>query len=557
MKKTLTVNLNNIVFHIDDDAFEMLQTYLADVERYLSEDEKREVMADIEARVAELFTERLQKNKNVVNIEDVGEIINVLGKPSQFAGTEDEDEKADNPKSDKKKSRHFYRDPENAIIGGVSSGISAYFGWDVTWVRIALVILTLISAGNMVLVYLLVWIVAPRATTASQRLEMQGEDVTVDSIKEEIKNVKNYVESDKFKQGASSFGEKFVDFMRGLFKVVFGFFGAVFGFVGMIIVGVLILVLLMLIFNPGFVNGFSPEVTANWALLTPEKGVMLIISLLLVIGCPIFMLVYWIIQLVSGHRNLSHTTSIIVFILWLAGLFMFYSVGAQTFINWRNSDKPFSFRFHDSNSPVIDETRICEDFSEIEISGNIELTIIQDSIQQIVVSAPEDIMSGVITSVDYGKLKIYSENILLNNSIKVTVHQDSLFRLEANGASKIKTFALFSSSKLLLELSGASQADMDLNISDFTEVDINGASHAQIKGNTFSGKYYLSGASRMDANQFIAAKVDVEASGASKADVYSSESIDAEASGASQINCEGSPKNVRKSDNGASNVNIK
>ena len=52
MKKTLTVNLNNIVFHIDDDAYEMLQTYLADVARHLSEDEKKEVMNDIEARVA-------------------------------------------------------------------------------------------------------------------------------------------------------------------------------------------------------------------------------------------------------------------------------------------------------------------------------------------------------------------------------------------------------------------------------------------------------------------------------------------------------------------------
>ena len=76
MKKTLTVNLNNIVFHIDDDAYEMLQTYLADVARHLSEDEKKEVMNDIEARVAELFTERLQRNKNVVNIEDVEEIHN-------------------------------------------------------------------------------------------------------------------------------------------------------------------------------------------------------------------------------------------------------------------------------------------------------------------------------------------------------------------------------------------------------------------------------------------------------------------------------------------------
>jgi len=131
MKKTLTVNLNNIVFHIDDDAYEMLQVYLADVARHLSEDEKKEVMNDIEARVAELFTERLQKNKNVVNIEDVQEIINVLGKPSQYADGEDT---PDTPpvNAEKKKARRFYRDPENAILGGIGGGIAAYFGWDVT-----------------------------------------------------------------------------------------------------------------------------------------------------------------------------------------------------------------------------------------------------------------------------------------------------------------------------------------------------------------------------------------------------------------------------------------
>ncbi len=557
MKKTLTINLNNIVFHIDDDAYEMLLTYLADVERYLSEDEKREVMTDIEARIAELFNEGLHKNKNVVNIEDVYEIINVLGKPSQFARTEDDEEINEAPKSDKKKSRHFYRDPENAILGGVASGISAYFGWDVTWVRIALVILTLISAGNLVLIYLLVWIIAPRAITASQRLEMQGEDVTVESIKEEIKNVKNYVESEKFKQGASSFGEKLIDFMRGFFKVVFGFLGAFFGFIGMIIVGALLLALLVLIFNPGFLNGVSPVLTANWALLTPEKGVLLIISLLLVIGCPIFMLVYWIIQLVSGHRNLSHTTSIVVFILWLAGLFMFYSVGTKAFINWRNSDEPFSFKFYDSDSPKVDETRFCEDFSGIEVSGNIELILIQDSIQKINVNAPQDIVSSIITKVENGKLKIYSDNIFSNNKIKVTVSKDSLFNLRASGASEIRTIAPFSSSKLYLDLTGASQAEMNLVIGDFTDIDISGASQAKISGTTISGKFNASGASKLVANEFIANTIDVEASGASKAIVYASESIDAEASGASQISCEGSPKNIRKSDNGASSINIK
>ena len=129
MKKTLTVNLNNIVFHIDDDAYEMLQTYLADVEKHLSEDERKEVMVDIEARVAELFTERLQRTKNVVNLEDVEEIINILGKPSQYGVTEEEAENQQSNRTERKRARRFYRDQDRAVLGGVAAGLASFLGW--------------------------------------------------------------------------------------------------------------------------------------------------------------------------------------------------------------------------------------------------------------------------------------------------------------------------------------------------------------------------------------------------------------------------------------------
>ena len=86
MKKTLTVNLNNIVFHIDDDAYEMLQTYLFEIaDHFKSDEERKEIMNDIEARIAELFNEKLQKNKNVINLTDVEEIIGIMGKLYQPA----------------------------------------------------------------------------------------------------------------------------------------------------------------------------------------------------------------------------------------------------------------------------------------------------------------------------------------------------------------------------------------------------------------------------------------------------------------------------------------
>lgn len=558
MKKTLTINLNNIVFHIDDDAYEMLQIYLSDVERHLSEDEKKEVMNDIESRVAELFNERLQKNKNVVNIEDVEEIINILGKPSQFSEEEENEKESQSAKSEKKRARRFYRDPENSILGGVGGGIAAYFSWDVTWVRIALVVLAMISAGYMIPIYILVWIVAPNAVTASQRLEMQGEDVTVESIKNEINNVKNYVESDKFKDSASNVGNKFADVFKVIFKVIFGFFGAILGFVGIMVIASLIIAMMLFIFQPGIFNNCSPDILTNWSMLSPDNTVLLIISLILIIGAPIFMLIFWAIRIISGRHDSSRTTFWVVLILWIAGIFMFYSVSAKTLVNWdkNNPDSPWIFNW-DKNSPVKEEIRQLDKFDKIEISGNIELEFKQDSVKNLTISAPENLLSYIKTEVNDGRLKIYTNRIFTNHRIKVSISNDSIFELEANGASKIETVDLIRTSNLYLNLSGASRADLNANINNNITTRVSGASSAKISGTVSSADFEANGASKIDADQLKSSIVKVETSGASHAKVFAIQSIDADASGASRIDCVGNPKDIKKSENMGSSIDIK
>lgn len=558
MKKTLTINLNNIVFHIDDDAYEMLQTYLNDVERHLSEDEKKEVMNDIESRVAELFNERLQKNKNVVNIEDVEEIINILGKPSQFSEEEENEKESQSAKSEKKRARRFYRDPENAILGGIGGGIAAYFGWDVTWVRIALVVLAMMSAGYMIPIYILVWIVAPNAVTVSQRLEMQGEDVTVESIKNEINNVKNYVESDKFKDSASNIGNKFADVFKVIFKVVFGFFGAILGFVGIMVIASLIIAMLFFIFQPGFFNNCSPDFFSNWSMLSPDNAALFIISLILIVGAPVFMLIYWAIRIISGRHDRSRTTFWVVLILWIAGIFMFYSVSAKTLVNWDKNNPNSQWIFSwDKNSPVKDEVRQPDNFDKIEISGNIELELKQDSTKNLTISAPENLLSYIKTEVNDGKLKIYTDKIFVNQRIKVKITNDSIFELEANGASRILTEDTIRTSKLFLSLSGASRADLTASIKNSFTTRVSGASSAKISGTVYTSDMEANGASKIDAEQLKSSIVKVETSGASHAGVFAIQSIDADASGASRINCYGNPKNIKKFENMGSSIDIK
>ena len=558
MKKTLTVNLNNIVFHIDDDAYEMLQTYLSEIaDHFKSDDERQEIMTDIEARIAELFNEKLQKNKNVVNLTDVEEIIEIMGKPSQYTGDDEEPETP--PKTEKKqpKSRRFYRDPENAILGGIAAGLAAYFNIDVTWIRIAMVILTLISAGNIILIYILVWFIAPAALTSSQRLEMQGEDVTVENIKTEVNNVKNYMESEKFKQSAQGVGERILEILRWFFKIIFGFVGVILGIVGIVVIGALILALFLLIFEPAVLNGFAPDLITNWTLMTPDKMVLLIISLILLIGSPIFLLVYWATHMASGRHNTSHTASWVVLILWFAGLFMFYSVGANTLYHMHNhSGHPFSINWNDDDKSFGNENRKLGPFHAVEISGNFELTLKKDSVQEINISTPTNLLSRVITKVENGVLHIYTEGMFLNRATKVTVSYDSIKSLVAKGACKINTENQLIIPEFSLELLGASDANMDMKVAGQLNLDTKGASRVELKGSCKTLKLTGFGASHIEAGEMIAKDADVHVSGATHAKVYASENLNAEAYGASEIDCHGHPKNVKKTDNIASKIHV-
>src|SRR5690554_6073893 len=95
MKKTTTINLAGMVYHIEEDAFQILKDYLTDIKRVFSNQEGvEEMVADIEARIAELFQERLNKNKEVVTYADVEEVISIMGSPNQFDEDYDEAENA-------------------------------------------------------------------------------------------------------------------------------------------------------------------------------------------------------------------------------------------------------------------------------------------------------------------------------------------------------------------------------------------------------------------------------------------------------------------------------
>jgi len=190
MKITVSINLGGYSFNIDEDAYAELKMYLRNLElHFAGEESSSEILSDIETRMAELFRSKLSGYKQVINIDDVRQAISVLGTPEDIS---DNDEPSARNKFTSPGYHRMYRDTDNRVIGGVCSGMGAYWNIDPVIVRILFIALTL-AGGLGILVYLILYIVIPEAKTTAQKIEMKGNPVNINNIKESVKKEFNSV----------------------------------------------------------------------------------------------------------------------------------------------------------------------------------------------------------------------------------------------------------------------------------------------------------------------------------------------------------------------------
>ena len=188
MTQTISINLGGLLFHIDDDAYEILKSYLHAIEKQFSDEkEKREIIQDIEARLAELFAERIDRRKDLISVEDVKTVTQIMGEPHDFVEEDETSEK----KSDKSSKSHaankrMYRNPDDRILGGVCGGLGAYFNTDPWIFRVLFIVFSVIFFVGFIL-YFILWVAIPEAATSAQKLEMRGEPITVENIKNSVK----------------------------------------------------------------------------------------------------------------------------------------------------------------------------------------------------------------------------------------------------------------------------------------------------------------------------------------------------------------------------------
>ena len=331
MKKTVNINLAGTFFHIDEDAYGKLQRYLDAIRRSLSDPQgSDEIIKDIEARIAELFSEKLEQSTQVVSLKELDEVISVMGQPEDYAV--DEEIFEDQPKSHTRSGyKQLFRDIDNKYIAGVSSGLGHYLGIDAVWIRLLWVLLTLFSGGTFILVYILFWILVPAAETTSQKLKMTGEPINISNIEKKFKEgyenvaekVKN-VDYDKYGQKVKSGTTGFFDTLGSIFLTLFNIFVKFLGILVIIVSLSTLIGLIVGLFTAGSLGFWGPEELSNWYhMVDTTNAPIWLISLLVLfaVGIPFFALfILGLKMLVSNLKTIGFPAKITLFIVWLASI---------------------------------------------------------------------------------------------------------------------------------------------------------------------------------------------------------------------------------------------
>lgn len=339
MKKTFTINISGSIFHIDEDAYEKLQVYLRSINaHYGSNEEGREIIADIEARISEIFNEKLSSKDQVVTEAMIDEVVTIMGKPEEIFEIDNDEEDIVTDTKKSRRRRRLFRDPDHRVFGGVASGISAYFGIDVVVIRLIFVILFFLGYGFSFLLYVILWIVVPKANTTAQKLEMKGERVNISniekSIKDEYQEVKDNFDNMREKRGpqVKDGFDKGVDFAGSALRLVLKIFLIVLG-LGLIIAGFISLLTFLgsVIFTTTMIGPFSGLDLPG--LMVPEMfftgmGIKLFsLGLILVMGIPAIMIMFVGIKLLVKFKTNNKVIGLTALALWLAGIILIISVG--------------------------------------------------------------------------------------------------------------------------------------------------------------------------------------------------------------------------------------
>jgi len=349
MNKTIIININGIVFHIEEDAYEILKKYMTDVKRhFMNSADSHEITTDIENRIAEMFSEILQReSKQVIVEQDVNAVVEQMGSVADFESAENDD-KGDQTSytynnRNNREGRRLFRDPDDHLLAGVCAGIANYFDMDPVWVRLIFAVCIVIG-GSGFLLYCILWIVVPKAVTRADRMAMKGEKQNLQGFKKNFEDELSSVRQNfsnlghearpfvyKARDFFGDFFHHFGIFLAGTGKVFIKIIGvfillACFGFSIALIVGVIAFVG----FGAGHTNDLFP-----FRMIVNEHADNIYLCAFVAIFVPLLSIILVTLKGIFNVGNIGRSTGTVFLVLWLCALSMLIYYAVKISSNFR------------------------------------------------------------------------------------------------------------------------------------------------------------------------------------------------------------------------------
>ena len=338
MNKTIIININGTVFHIEENAYEILKQYMTAIKRHFFDSEDSlEITTDIENRVAELFSEILaNEGRQAIIDQDVNNVISQMGGIADFEGAAAADSQPGHyTYNTAATTRRLFRDPDNHLIAGVCSGIANYFDTQAVWIRLIFAV-SVAFAGTGLFLYIILWIVLPKAVTRADRMAMRGEkldlqgfkknfDDEVSSVRERLADVSHDAKPIiyRFRDFIGEFFSFLGKAIGGAVKLLIKLIGIAFlvSFFGMALGLIVVFVLVVGFGHHELVNIFPFSVIGN------RYDTYIYVSAFFAALLPLLTLILLLLQLIFKTQSVGRSLGSTMAIVWVGAIcaLVFYS----------------------------------------------------------------------------------------------------------------------------------------------------------------------------------------------------------------------------------------
>ena len=542
MEKTIIIHLNQIVFNIEEKAYQKLSQYLDSIKKhYKNTSDGDEIVSDIEASAADHFNELLGKTKKVITLEDVEKLISSMGSVNDISQDDPNDNEKETEDLESKPVRKLFRNPQNKVLGGVISGIANYFNFDVTILRIVIALMLFIPqlGGPLIILYLIMWAIIPEAKTAVDKIIMKGEEVNLNTLENEI-NSKHSLKKNE-KNGFAKIIEFPIEITRQTASFVFKIFSKIIPLISIIIglgivvgcsVGIAAMVTVFLNYFMIYGNlPFMPE--TSQVLRYVFFGSVFFVSLF-----PMLAVMILGISLIRRKWSFKLISSITMFCMWLIALITLITVSFRIFPNMKTVGFE-NFNISTKNNIYIENP--IEDikseqklnyFDSISGLGVDNINVYQSSEYKYVINGSKENVNNTLIEIKNGSLNISSKNHQYPLLVSIDLYTPFIKSVSVLGETK-------------------------LNIKDLNSINLNlsatGNSSIIASGSVNNLNITSMGESVVDTKNLVSKTAKISSLGDSNVIVNASTSLNISALGESKIEYLGSPK-ITKSVLGESRV---